>query len=557
MNISDFDRNDFLFEISWEVCNKVGGIFTVITSKISEILKKVDYDKYFAVGPYFENTIRDGFISKKCPDFIEDANKELSSVGIKIHYGEWKISSSSKSQVLLVEYLGHSSNINLIKGKLWEHYKIDSLGSNWYDFDEAILWSWCCGIVIEKMYEILGRKGEGFSSNFFVHSHEWMAGGAVLNLKCLDGDLKDKFKCVFTTHATMLGRALSGSRFNIYEVDRTSFDAGKKAYDIGVHTKHQTEKAIANVCDCFTTVSEITASEAEFFYGKKVDKLLYNGFDVEDFDFLENFDLVYRESRSKVIQVLKMHFGEKSGIDFKSASVFYTSGRNEFRNKGLDVYIKALGKLNSMLKKSGKNESVINLFLIPVGDFKRLSKEDLEKFSHMNYSSYSTHNIPADNEIIRCFMDNGLYNKKSDKVKVLLVPIYLKYGDDVFSLNYYDLICGLDLGVFPSFYEPWGYTPLESIAFCTPAVTSDFAGFGRAILQDYKDVHEGIIVLNREKRKEEDIVENLGSFFNQFLMLEGDMRLAHREKARKFSKHFSWKKFIFNYFDAYNIAKNK
>ena len=557
------NKDDALFEISWEVCNKVGGIYTVITSKIKSVLKYIDINNYFVMGPFYEGSYSD-FEEKEIPLKFKDKFEELEKIGIKVHYGIWK-DKSYPVQVLLIEHLEYSSHINDIKGKLWELYNIDSLNSSWYDFDEAILWSWCCGIVVEKLSELFVIKGDGEEvlNDIYIHSHEWMAGGAILYLKSLDSDLlKYPFNTVFTTHATMLGRSLSGNGSDVYDFVKLANEsvADVKAIELNVHTKHQTEKALSKFSDAFSTVSNITAEEANSFYGKMPDVLLYNGFDNSDMNFLDDLSVLYDNSRRQVVDFLKSHFSKYYDIDVDNSKIFYTSGRNEFRSKGIDLYTKALGELNDRLKKDENSSDIFNLFLIPVGDFKRI--DDLSNIGSnsgklWDFAPLSTHEVPMDNDIIKAFVDNGLLNKKEDRVKVLLVPIYLNNDDGVLSMNYYDVVSGLDLGVFLSYYEPWGYTPLESIAFGVPTITTDYAGFGRAVLRDFKDEHVGVEVVLRDGVEFDNCASGVCDYFHDFWSRSSDELVVEKNGALKFSGKFSWDKFVDNYMEVYQIARSK
>jgi phosphorylase/glycogen(starch) synthase len=392
------EKDDFLFEISWEVCNKVGGIHTVISSKVSTIKKYVE--NYFVMGPYL-NGNKAEFTEEELPESFRDVYDKLVSMGINIYYGSWKVNGSPK--VILVDYMGFASNVNDIKSKLSELYGIDSLNSAWHDFDEVILWSWCCGIVISELSSSLG-----IDSDVYVHAHEWMSGGSIFYINSLNDK---KFKSVFTTHATMLGRTLGGCGESVYEIG-DDFDPDKKAYEYGVNTKHQCERALSRVAGAFTTVSEITSRETKRFYGREPDRLLYNGFDNYEEDFEENIESIFDYSRKKINDFLDLYFKQFYEIDFKKSKVFYTSGRNEFRNKGVDLYIKALGMLNKKLKEENCDYDVVNLFLIPVGDFEKDERlnEDLPsdmKSDLWDVAPLSSHKVPTDNEIVSSFLQEG------------------------------------------------------------------------------------------------------------------------------------------------------
>lgn len=542
--------NDYLFEISFEVCNKVGGIHTVISSKASEIMKHVS--NYFVLGPaYLQNNSE--FCNEECPKQLEKVSESLAEIGIKIYFGKWNIKGSPNT--ILVDYIGYSKNINNIKTYLWEKHKIDSINSDWYDFDEVLLWSWCCGIVIDKITENVPEN-----QTIHVHAHEWISGGSIFYLKSLD--YYKKFKTVFTTHATMLGRSLSGSGQNVYELEN-KIDAMQKAYEMGVGTKHQTEKTLAFISDVFSTVSSITAKESIAFYGKNPDILLYNGFDNLQRNFQDNINENFYGARTKLNNFLKKYFSDFYEIDLDSTYLFYTSGRNEFRSKGWDLYIKSLSKLNEKLRLDKNPKSVISLFLIPIGNFEKDPRFEGKGESFFKQSlgltlaPLASHHVPINNQIISEFIKNGLLNKKEDNVKVILIPVYISEKDNIFNRGYYEVIEGCDMGIFTSYYEPWGYTPLESIAYGVPSVTTDLAGFGQTVLNEFGGSKIGVEVLRRLGVEFDLVVDNLKDSMYDFIQKEQKDLLLEKRGSYIFSKNFSWHVFIKNYLKAYDMAKNK
>lgn len=542
-------KNNYLFEISWEVCHKDGGIYTVISSKADLIKKNIN--NYYLVGALRDKDNKE-FISIECPEEFQNVKNELEDIGIKLHFGRWKI--NGEPNVILIEYLDYSNNINDIKGKLWNNYKIDSLGSLWNDFDEVILWSWCCGIAIEKLMQ---KKEE----NILVQSHEWMSGGAIFYLKQLIN--KDKFRCIFTTHATMLGRALSGGAgFDLIKEKNIEINSDEKAYEIGVHTKHQSEKTLAQISDCFTTVSDMTGDEAENFYSKKPDVLLYNGFDNSVIPNYDGLKVVSKVSRDETNNFLKKYFWNFYDVDIENSKIFFTSGRNEFVNKGWDLYANSLGKLNRRLVEENSDKNIISFFLVPVGDFlvddnyknsienfnKNIKREKDELFAPI-----STHVLPIENEIIGSFLQNGLMNRKEDRVKVILVPLYLNGENDAMSRIYYEMILGLDLGVFVSYYEPWGYTPMEAISYGVATITTDRAGFG-IYTNKMNKICECVRVLNRVENNFDESSEKLTEHLYDFNLKSNKDMDRIKLESLEFAKKFDWSVFIENYLKAFRFA---
>ncbi len=535
-----------LFEICWETCAKVGGIYTVLTSKMPYITPHVE--NYFSIG-YFKDGHSDEFSPMEVPEKFQKATQDLEKLGIKLHFGKWI--TQGYPNTILVEYIEYSSHINEIKSTLWEKFSIDSMNSNWYDFDEAILWSWTCGIVIER----LSKELEG---DVHVHSHEWMSGGAILYLKTLNNN---RFKTIFTTHATMLGRAYAGNGFDLYS-DIEEIDPNKTAYDLNVQTKYLTEKALANFSDCFTTVSHITDMEAAKFYSKSADVILFNGFDNFDASSQHEFQELFYHSREKTNNFLKGFFNYSYEINPQKSTILYTSGRNEFRNKGIDVLINSLGKLNKSLKKEDSDKTVISLFLIPVGDFPKNNEvfDAIQKFNlgqilpqTKDFAPLCTHNMPDGDLYIKSFLNAQLFNGKGDTVKVLLMPFYIGKNDGVLNREYYDVISGLDLGVFASYYEPWGYTPLESIAYAVPTITSDLAGFGRYVYKNHP-LETCVKILKREKQSFEIASDEMHKVILEYLNSD---KSKIKSASVNLSKNFSWNIFVNNYLKAYEIASNK
>jgi len=542
-------KDDYLFEISWEVCNKVGGINTVINTKSPSIMKY--FDNYFMIGPYFEQDAN-VFTTSEPPERFKEKIKILNSIGINIHFGTAAIP-PSKPNVILIEYKNKAEIMNSVKTYLWEKYQIDSLGSDWYDYDEVMLWSWVSGMVIEKLTEDI-------NNNIFIQSHEWMATGAIFYLQKTKNP---KFKTVFTTHATMLGRALSSRNADLKELMKTT-NPLTEAKKINVHTKFLTEKAAAHSADAFTTVSDITANETKLLLNKKPDIITYNGIDNKLSEDLNKLKIDALKNRMIIQDFLAFFFSDSENLEFEDVSLYFTSGRNEFHNKGIDTYINALGKLNTILKKSESKIKLINLFLIPIGDFQILDRTQqiisntfspstkTDKLS----SPVSTHIVPEDNEIIKAFRNANLNNANTDNIKVLLMPVYLSKTDNIFNMTYYEFSSALDLGVFPSYYEPWGYTPLESINFGVPAITTDKAGIGLFTKENFKKTNKWMTILNRTNKSDNEITDELSTILYQQALKSPIEIIQEKDQIVEFSKKFDWDDFIINYLRAYEKAKN-
>ncbi|MBD3313861.1 glycosyltransferase [Candidatus Woesearchaeota archaeon] len=601
-------KTDVLFECSWEICNKVGGIYTVIMSKAA--LMKQHYKEYFLIGPYFEDKARDIFLEEDAPKEFKKAFDSLKKEGIVCRFGSWQIKGDPKT--ILIDFQGFVQNKNAIKKDLWDDFKIDSLNAGW-EFEEPMMWSTAAAKLIESYCSNSNPKNE---KKVAAHFHEWMAGAGILYLKGSSAEKKTKIATVFTTHATMLGRTISGSGEPLYEM-LEEMDPEKEAYEHGVESKHLTEKACAENCDVFTTVSEITSIEAEKILGRKADVLVLNGLDIAKFPTYEECAIKHRKNRDVIRDFVSYYFFPHYNFDIEETLLMFIVGRYEFKNKGIDIFIKSLAKLNEMMKKQKSKKTVIAFFWIPrdvhgtkmelssnknmyyqirdfVDDNLELLKEriienvitskkdiidDVRKFQQMRLfdkdwlleakkikSAFekkgnpllSTHNLPDEEHdaIMWNFVNTGLDNKEDDKVKVIFYPVYLTGVDGLIDLPYYDCITGCHLGVFPSYYEPWGYTPLESAALGVPSLTTDLGGFGR-FLQSKGHVNKGVFILNRFGKDEDEAVNHFTKILHNFTLLDEKGRVREKIMAKESANLADWKELIHNYFNAHDYAIEK
>lgn len=583
---------DILFEVSWEVCNKVGGIYTVVKSKAN--LMNNNYKNYFLIGPYFQDKAKVDFEERNAPDDLKLVIEKLEKEGIKCHYGIWNI--TGEPTTLLIDFSKIIDKKNKIKEKLWEDYKIDSIASEW-SFEEPVIWSYA---VARLLIEIgAGKKGR----KIVAHFHEWMAGSALLHLK----KKGVKIATVFTTHATMLGRAIAGSGQDLYGM-LDNMDVEKEAYNNNVQDKYLTEKACAQNADVFTTVSEITAIEAKKILGREPEVLVLNGLDIAKFPTMEEVSIKHVTCREKIREFLTFDFFPHYAFDLNHTLVMFVVGRYELKNKGLDIFIKALGRLNERLKKDAVKRTAAVFFWIPqetkgvktellenknffrhiknyvhfnaddilshivydfvsgrdilkdhlfTKDFLHQVKKDVMQFKRKGNPSMVTHNINDENNdpIIKGLLECGLDNREDDRVKTILYPVYLDGNDGLINLPYYDAMAGCHLGVFPSYYEPWGYTPLESAALGVPAITSDLAGFGRFIQTKIKhNMGDGIFVLKRFGKSEEEVISNFTDLLYEFCKRDKYARIENKLHAKELSSLADWKLFIENYIKAHNLA---
>ncbi|MBS3151845.1 glycogen/starch synthase [Candidatus Woesearchaeota archaeon] len=595
-------KPEILFEASWEVCNKVGGIYTVIKSK-SALMVENYKNNYFLIGPYFKDQAKFEFKIKELPEPLQEVFNELKNQGIICHYGEWT-TTKGNPQTILIEFQGLINEKNKIKSDLWDNFKVDSLFSQW-DFEEPLLWATAVG----KLVELYSNKN---NSQIVLHCHEWLAGFALLYLKMN----KAKVATIFTTHATMLGRTLSAIGNEIYN-NIESINADEEARKNNVIDKHSTEKACAISSDVFTTVSEITSMEAEHFLGKKPDVLLLNGLDIDQFPSFEETSILHQQNREKIREFIAYYFFPYYYFDIEQTLIFFIVGRYEFKNKGIDLFIKSLSKLNNILAEEKSKKTVIAFLWIPtqVESAKqtlaknKLNYHQIKHFVEQNSKLFQsrlienilecvgteclteeenfhyqvfdenflqevrklrinfakegsppliTHNIPNENNdaIIKSLLENGLNNSKNNKVKIIFYPVYLNGIDGLLDLPYYDAISGCHMGLFPSYYEPWGYTPLESSAWGVPSLTTDLGGFGRFLMSKNK-TESGVFVLKRFKRNEDEIIDDFTRIMHNFTKLNRKGRVEEKIIAKEISNLADWKILIENYIKAHELAITK
>jgi glycogen synthase len=592
---------DVLFESSWEVCNKVGGIYTVITSKLDQMSKYYKNKTYYCIGPYFPNysenlNFKGEFEESTCPEEFIQIYEKLKEEGIILHFGNWL--NFNNQQVILIDFSNAFYSKDSFKSQLWEKFKIDTIKSS-YDYDEPLVWSYAVGRLLEEYANLYSDK------KIVAHFHEWMAGITSLYLK-----IKEiKIATIFTTHATMLGRTLASNQINIYS-NLNLIDAPKAAYQYNVNEKYQTECACAKYSDVFTTVSELTSAEATQLLGTKPDILLLNGLDENNFKVLEDNLIEHRLYKNKIKEFTLSYFSPYYDFDIENTLFYYTSGRYEFHDKGTDVLIESLAKLNQKLKEEKSEKNIVFFFLIPA-DHKNVKQEVIENISFFKdikdlitdniheiqvnllkniitkneikeesmfkkeilnsiksklnklkridklppICTHDMNNEEYDN-ILNFFKKYNLFNKADDKVKVIFYPIYLTGADGLLDTDYIETVLGMNLGLFPSFYEPWGYTPLESSALGVPAITTDASGFGLYCLQNEisKDINPGVFVTKRQNKSWQETIENLYKVMLYYTNLDRSNRINNKINAKKLAQSADWKNLILNYIDAHNLA---
>ena len=529
---------DFLFEVSWEVCNKVGGIHTVISTKAQTVTRKFG-DRYMTVGPDLSHEgVNPEF--EEDPALLKGWRQTVYNEGIRIRVGRWKIKGSPVA--ILVDFSSLIPRKDEILTKLWEDYHVDSLSGQW-DYIEPVLFGYAAGVVISSYVKSFCTNTE----KVVAHCHEWMAAATGLYLR----KYAPYVATVFTSHATVMGRCIAGNRLPLYN-DLTKFNADELARQFNVTAKHSLEKIAAANHDAFLTVSDITANECKYLLGRDPDGITPNGFE-NDFVWTgEEYYTKRDEARRAMIDVAEACLGSKFGSD---PLIIGTSGRYEFRNKGIDVFLESL----KLLAASDKLEREV-LAYITVPAANRGPRADLQ--AHLadpaqpidpNQYRFTTHYLEnPDWDPIVNSIKGSILARPDSKVKVIFVPTYLNKTDGIFNKDYYELLVGMDVTVFASYYEPWGYTPLESVAFSVPTITTTLAGFGLWV--DKHREHAGVEVVRRDDFNDQEVQEKISDALLRFSALDSRHINEVRVSASDLSMTALWEHLFSAYEQAYSEA---
>jgi phosphorylase/glycogen(starch) synthase len=535
---SNLLKPDYIFETSWEVCNKVGGIHTVISTKALTLVNEYK-SNYILIGP---DVWRDTSVH---PEFIEDPQlykswkSKANEEGLHIRIGRWNIAGNPIA--VIVDFQSFMLQKDAILSKFWETYKLDSITGQW-DYMEPSLFGYAAGCVIESFV----RFNLTIRNTVMAQFHEWMTGTGLLYLKMS----MPQIATVFTTHATVLGRCIAGNLLPLYG-SMSTYNPDVKAREFNVIAKQSLEKLSARHADCFTTVSDITGKECSQFLSKNVNLVTPNGFEDSFVPQGDDYTKGRETARSRMKEVAKALLGAVSD----NPMFVGIGGRYEFKNKGIDVFIKSLGEL----KKKSPEREVIAFVLIPANHYG--ARKDLQ--TAMNGAdgtsldgkilSHNLHDANYD-PTLREIRNSGLTNNVDEKVKVIFVPCYLNGDDGIFNLNYYELLIGLDLTVFPSYYEPWGYTPLESVAFHVPTVTTSLAGFGLWVREKGPAKNTAVRVIERTDTNDAEVVHSIADIIFEFSKLDENGEKEARKGAFEVSRIALWSNFIGYYQKAYDIA---
>lgn len=535
-----------LFEVSWEVCNKVGGIYEVVASKAQQAMNAYN-GEYFLIGPDTKKNTEFTETDEPCWDALRYPLKDKD---LRCRFGRWEI--PGRPRVILVDFNGRHDS-NQILRQLWERFGVDSLSGGW-DYIEPVLFSYTCGEVIATIHQVLATRNK---SHGVAHFHEWMCGAGILALK----QLAPSMGTVFTTHATVLGRAMAGNGVDIY-ARMSEISPSQEAYRYNVTAKCSMETVSAREADVFTTVSGITAEEARVFLGRTPDIITDNGLDlsvIHDYSADRKSAL---ENRRKLLAPVSRLLRREISPDTR---ILVISGRYEYHNKGVDLFLDALAKAKKSMQNTsnkvlalmlmmgghtGVNEKAIN------GDPSVVADPSMPEAGFL--TSHQVYDAPNDPILTTC-RRLGLNNTKDDNVQVVFVPALLDGHDGFFNMPYFDVLSGCDLGVFPSWYEPWGYTPHESAAYSVPTVTTDLSGFGLWIRQMENEIgiQPGIGVIARRNADYAKTVDSLAEVIVHCASCSDEELDQRRRSVRAAAAHASWDQFFQLYRQAYDLANEK
>ena len=541
-------KPDYIFESSWEVCNKVGGIYTVLSTRAKTLQEEMK-DRIIFIGPDF-------WKENESPYFKEDKSLfaqwqwEAKEQGLHVRVGRWTIPGEPIS--VLVDFQPFFEKKNEIYGWLWEHYGVDSLHA-YGDYDEASMFSYAAALVVESYYNYYLSDT---APRVIYHANEWMCGLGALYIN----SQLPQIGTIFTTHATSIGRSIAGNQKPLYDY-LFAYNGDQMAGELNMQSKHSIEKQTALHVDCFTTVSDITNNECRELLDKPADVVLPNGFDNSFVPKAAVFGRKRKAARRRLLDVANALLGEQ--LDDETLIVS-TSGRYEFRNKGIDVFVEAM---NRLLRDKDLKKKVVAFIEVPgwVGEPRKDLQERLESGRvydtplDVPQITHWLHNMSHD-QVLGMMKYYDMHNRHDERVKVIFLPCYLDGKDGIVNMSYYDVVLGNDLCVYPSYYEPWGYTPLEAVAFRVPCITTDLAGFGLWANKEfgrYGEIEDGVKVIHRTDYNYSEVADAIKDTVARFSALSAKQADACRKAAEQLSRKALWSEFIQYYHEAYDIALRK
>ena len=592
-----------LFEVAWEVCNQVGGIYTVIRSKVPSVIQKCGSDNYFLLGPYIESQAAAAF--DPYTDYSGPVGQtvlRMREMGYDVHFGQWIV--SGRPTVVLFNPYSINDKLGDIKYFIWEHHQI-SLPEN----DGLLNQVATFGYQVKEFFRIYCEMG-GCDRPNLAHFHEWMAGLPIPGIRHEQLNLKT----IFTTHATLLGRYLAMNDTEFYE-HLPHYDWQKEANFFNVRAIVDIERAASHGAHIFTTVSSVTARECKYLLGREPEVILPNGLNIERFEALHQIQNLHAEFKGKIHDFVMGHFFQSYSFDLEKTIYFFTSGRYEYHNKGYDLTLEALARLNWKMQYAGIDRTVVCFFITKqpfhtfnpevleskaqIEDIRRACEEIEQQIGSRLYKAITsasgpyhfpdltalvddynrlklrrfvqgwkskqlpkvvTHNLVDDkkDEVLDFLRTANLVNNQHDKVKVVYHPDFVTASNPLFKMDYSQFVRGCHLGIFPSYYEPWGYTPLESLASGIPSVTSDLSGFGDYVIHNFPDHDKsGMFVVDRKSKDFNQAATQLADTLFRFVQLNRRERIGLRNHCEAASPHFDWRNLGKFYDRAYEMALSR
>ncbi|KAI7897987.1 glycogen synthase [Cokeromyces recurvatus] len=594
--------NSLLFEIAWEVANKVGGIYTVIKTKVPVTVREFG-DRYCLIGPLSYNTAPMEVEALEPPSGImRETLESMSSHGIRFLFGRWLVEGAP--YVLLFDTGSMSHKLDEWKGDLWRIAGIPSPPHD-QETNEAVLFgyivSWFFDEISKKYNNQLNEKVS--SPAIIAHFHEWLAGVAIPLIKKRKIDVTT----IFTTHATLLGRYLCAGSVDFYN-NLSHFDVDQEAGKRGIYHRYCIERGAAHCADVFTTVSHITAYESEHLLKRKPDGVLPNGLNVVKFQAVHEFQNKHSLNKEKIHDFVRGHFYGHYNFDLSNTVYFFIAGRYEYRNKGVDMFVESLSRLNDRLKAAKSNTTVVAFIIMPSatrsfnvealkgqavtkqlretvdeiqsrigkriyesalrgeeldpkeflhGEDKVLLKRRIFALKNSTLPSIVTHNMADDGKdpILNQLRRLQLYNKVDDRVKVIFHPEFLNANNPLLGLDYEDFVRGCHLGVFPSYYEPWGYTPAECTVMGVPSITTNLSGFGCFMDENIENCEDyGIYIVDRRMKSIEESIQQLCEQMFRFCQKTRRQRINQRNRTERLSDLLDWKRMGLEYIKARQLA---
>jgi glycogen(starch) synthase len=582
-----------LFEIAWEVCWQLGGIYTVLRSKAPAMLQRWG-ERYCLIGPYNPQTAAFEFDEQEATGLFRNAIDGLAQAGIPAKYGRWLI--PGRPQVILIDYRARYNSLDADKYAMWKDHGI-STTINDGEVNEVVAFGFATAELFACLSAFIGNR------QVLAHFHEWMAGVAIPRI----AHMRLPIATVFTTHATLLGRYIAGDSSDFYN-HLPFINAEEQAAKYQIYPRFAIERAAAHACTVFTTVSEVTDSEATQLLGRKADAIVPNGLNIQRFSALHEFQNMHQTYKERIHEFVMGHFFPSYTFDLDKTLYFVTSGRYEYRNKGFDLFIEAMYRLNHRLKSIPDRPNVVAFIItrapsknINVGVLQRQSMfEDLkntcgvlerqmgqrmfraaaqgklpsmqnllndEELLRLRQSIQAwrtgpqpaivTHDLwdDAKDPILQHYRHRHLFNAADDPVKVVFHPEFVTATSPLFNLDYQQFVRGCHMGIFPSYYEPWGYTPMECVALGLPAVTTDLSGFGAYVQHHIPNAaHQGICVLNRRTRSFEETTNNLVDYLMSFVQMNRRQRIEMRNRVERLSELFDWSALVVHYHECHDMA---